>query len=99
MRRKVSIIGAGNVGASAAERIAMRRLADVVLVDIVEGLPQEKALDLNEAGAGRRIRHAPHRHERLRRDREVGRGRDHLRASEEARHDARRPAGRRTSRL
>jgi malate dehydrogenase len=50
MRRKVSIIGAGNVGASAAERIALRRLADVVLVDIVEGLPQGKALDLNEAG-------------------------------------------------
>ncbi|HUD73194.1 MAG TPA: malate dehydrogenase [Dongiaceae bacterium] len=50
MRRKVSIIGAGNVGASAAERIAMRRLADVVMVDIVEGLPQGKALDLNEAG-------------------------------------------------
>jgi len=49
MRRKVSIIGAGNVGASAAERIAMRRLADVVMVDIVEGLPQGKALDLNEA--------------------------------------------------
>jgi malate dehydrogenase len=50
MRRKVSIIGAGNVGASAAERIVQRRLADVVMVDIVEGLPQGKALDLNEAG-------------------------------------------------
>ncbi|MGH9797289.1 MAG: malate dehydrogenase [Candidatus Polarisedimenticolia bacterium] len=50
MRRKVSIIGAGNVGASAAERIALRQLADVVLVDIVEGLPQGKALDLGEAG-------------------------------------------------
>lgn len=50
MRRKVSVIGAGNVGASAAERIAMRRLADVVLVDIIEGMPQGKALDLNEAG-------------------------------------------------
>jgi malate dehydrogenase len=50
MRRKVSIIGAGNVGASAAERLALRRLADVVMVDIVEGLPQGKALDLNEAG-------------------------------------------------
>jgi malate dehydrogenase len=49
MRRKVSIIGAGNVGASAAERIALRRLADVVMVDIVDGLPQGKALDLNEA--------------------------------------------------
>src|SRR6059036_2493309 len=50
MRPKVSIIGAGNVGASAAERIALRRLADVVLVDIIDGLPQGKALDLNEAG-------------------------------------------------
>ena len=50
MRRKVSIIGAGNVGASAGERIVLRRLADVVMVDIVEGLPQGKALDLNEAG-------------------------------------------------
>src|SRR5260221_2086739 len=50
MRKKVSVIGAGNVGVSAAERIALRRLADVVLVDIVEGLPQGKALDLNEAG-------------------------------------------------
>jgi malate dehydrogenase len=50
MRKKVSIIGAGNVGASAAERIAQRRLADVVLVDIIEGIPQGKALDLNEAG-------------------------------------------------
>src|SRR5213594_4276551 len=50
MRTKVSIIGAGNVGASAAERIALRGLADVVLVDIIEGMPQGKALDLNEAG-------------------------------------------------
>src|SRR3989475_10021793 len=50
MRRKVSIIGAGNVGASAAERIVQRRLADVVMVDIIEGLPQGKALDLDEAG-------------------------------------------------
>ena len=50
MRRKVSIIGAGNVGASAAERIVQARLADVVMVDIIEGLPQGKALDLNEAG-------------------------------------------------
>jgi malate dehydrogenase len=50
MHKKVSIIGAGNVGASAAERIVLRRLAEVVLVDIVEGLPQGKSLDLNEAG-------------------------------------------------
>src|SRR5260221_9824600 len=52
MRKKVSVTGAGNVGASAEERIALRGLADVVLVDIVEGLPQGKALDLNEAGPG-----------------------------------------------
>ena len=50
MNKKVSIIGAGHVGASTAERIVLRRLADVTLVDIVEGLPQGKALDLNEAG-------------------------------------------------
>jgi malate dehydrogenase len=50
MRRKVTVVGAGNVGATTAQRIAERDYADVVLVDIVEGLPQGKALDLNEAG-------------------------------------------------
>ncbi len=45
-RPKISVIGAGNVGASAAFRIAQIELADVVLVDIVEGMPQGKALDL-----------------------------------------------------
>src|SRR5919197_2601522 len=48
-RRKVSIVGAGNVGATAAQRIADKQLADVVLVDIVEGVPQGKALDLAES--------------------------------------------------
>ena len=48
-RRKVTIIGAGNVGATTAEQIVAAGLADVVLIDIVEGLPQGKALDLNEA--------------------------------------------------
>jgi malate dehydrogenase len=48
-RPKVSVVGAGNVGATAAQRIAEGGLADVVLVDIVEGLPQGKALDLAEA--------------------------------------------------
>ncbi len=48
-RRKVTIIGAGNVGATVAQRIAEAGMADVVLVDIVEGLPQGKALDLAEA--------------------------------------------------
>ena len=46
---KVTVIGAGNVGATTAQRIAEAGLADVVLVDIVEGLPQGKALDMAEA--------------------------------------------------
>jgi malate dehydrogenase len=50
MRRKITIVGAGNVGATAAQEIARRDYADVVLVDIIDGLPQGKALDMNEAG-------------------------------------------------
>jgi len=48
-RLKVTVVGAGNVGATAAQEIARRDYADVVLVDIKENLPQGKALDLNEA--------------------------------------------------
>ncbi len=48
-RSKVTVVGAGNVGATTAHWIASRELADVVLVDVVEGLPQGKALDLLEA--------------------------------------------------
>lgn len=48
-RAKISVIGAGNVGATAAMWAATKELGDVVLVDIVEGLPQGKALDLAEA--------------------------------------------------
>jgi malate dehydrogenase len=50
LRRKVTVVGAGNVGATAAQEIARRDYADVVLVDIKEGLPQGKALDINQAG-------------------------------------------------
>jgi malate dehydrogenase len=50
MRTKVTVVGAGNVGATAAQRIADRGYADVVLVDIIEGVPQGKALDLLESG-------------------------------------------------
>ena len=49
MRKKVTIVGAGNVGATAAHWIAGKELADVVLIDIVEGVPQGKGLDLLEA--------------------------------------------------
>jgi malate dehydrogenase len=48
-RSKVTVVGAGNVGATAAHWIAAKELADVVLVDIVEGTPQGKALDLAQA--------------------------------------------------
>src|SRR5918997_754651 len=50
MSRKITVVGAGNVGATTAQRLAERDYADVVLVDIVEGMPQGKALDLNQSG-------------------------------------------------
>ena len=50
MRKKVTVVGAGHVGSTIALRLVENQLADVVLVDIVEGLPQGKALDLLEAG-------------------------------------------------
>ena len=49
MRKKVTIVGAGNVGATAAHWIASKELADVVLIDVIEGIPQGKGLDLLEA--------------------------------------------------
>ena len=50
MRRKITVVGAGNVGATCAQRLAERDYADVVLVDIVEGMPQGKALDILQSG-------------------------------------------------
>jgi malate dehydrogenase len=50
MRKKITVIGAGNVGATCAHRLADKQLGDVVLIDILEGVPQGKALDLLEAG-------------------------------------------------
>jgi malate dehydrogenase len=49
MRKKVTIVGSGNVGATAAHWIASKELADVVLIDVLEGIPQGKGLDLLEA--------------------------------------------------
>jgi len=49
-KKKVTVVGAGNVGGTTAQRVAERNYADVVLVDIVEGLPQGKALDILESG-------------------------------------------------
>ncbi|HET8775029.1 MAG TPA: malate dehydrogenase [Thermoanaerobaculia bacterium] len=48
MKTKVTVVGAGNVGATVAQGIALKELADVVLVDIVEGVPQGKSLDMME---------------------------------------------------
>jgi malate dehydrogenase len=50
MRKKITVIGGGNVGANCALRIAGKELADVVLVDVVEGVPQGKALDILQSG-------------------------------------------------
>jgi malate dehydrogenase len=49
MDKKVTVVGAGNVGATTAQRLAEKELCDVVLIDIIEGVPQGKALDLAEA--------------------------------------------------
>ena len=51
MRHKVTVVGAGNVGATCAQELARRDYADIVLVDIKEGLPQGKALDIDQAAA------------------------------------------------
>ena len=50
MRQKVTVVGAGNVGATAAQRLHQLGYADVVLVDVVEDLPQGKSLDMAESG-------------------------------------------------
>lgn len=49
MRTKITVVGAGNVGATTAQRLAERNYADITLVDILEGVPQGKALDLNQS--------------------------------------------------
>jgi malate dehydrogenase len=50
VRSKITVVGAGNVGATLAQRLAERNYADIVLVDIIEGLPQGKALDMLQSG-------------------------------------------------
>lgn len=51
MKPKVTVVGAGNVGAQCAYRLAQKDIADVVLLDVVEGLPQGRALDMSQAGS------------------------------------------------
>jgi malate dehydrogenase len=50
MRKKITVVGSGNVGASCAVRLASRGLADIVVVDVLEGIPQGKALDILQSG-------------------------------------------------
>ena len=51
MRKKVTVVGAGNVGATCAQEVARRDYADVVVVDIIPNFPQGKALDMNQSGS------------------------------------------------
>ena len=51
MRKKISLIGAGNIGGTLAHLIGIKELADVVLVDIAKGIPQGKALDISQSSA------------------------------------------------
>jgi 3-hydroxyacyl-CoA dehydrogenase len=92
MRKKVSIVGAGNVGATAAHWIAAKELADVVLIDVVEGIPQGKALDLLEAMPIEKRDVQRDRRQRLRGHGELRHRRHHRRHSAQARHEPRRPA-------
>src|SRR5215472_15138555 len=50
MRKKITVVGGGNVGASCAVNLALKELGDVVLVDVVEGVPQGKGLDALQMG-------------------------------------------------
>ena len=81
MRKKVSIVGAGNVGATAAHWIAAKELADVVLIDVVEGIPQGKALDLLEAMPIEKRDVQRHRLQRLRGHGQLRHRRHHRRHS------------------
>ena len=65
MKQKVTVVGAGNVGATTAQRIFERGYADVVLVDIVPDMPQGKALDILESGPVLGNGRPHHRLERL----------------------------------
>ena len=64
-RNKIALIGAGQIGGTLAHLIGLKQLGDVVLFDIIEGIPQGKALDIAAILAGRRFRRRAHRHQYL----------------------------------
>ena len=90
-RPKITVVGAGNVGASVAQYAVEKELGDVVLVDVIEGIPQGKALDLAQAGPVHGYDSRLIGSNTLRRDGRLRHRRDHRRARPQARHDARRP--------
>ena len=91
-RTKIALIGAGNIGGTLAHLAALKDLGDIVLFDIVEGVPQGKALDLAQSGAVEGFDCGADRRPGLRADRERGRGDRHRRRAAQARHEPRRPA-------
>ena len=88
-RPKVSVIGAGMVGGAVAQYLALRDYADIVLVDIVEGLPQGKALDLAETAPVLGYDSSDHGRQRIRGHRGIRRRRHHLRDRSQTRHEPR----------
>jgi malate dehydrogenase len=91
-RKKIALIGAGQIGGTLAHLAALKELGDIVLFDIVDGVPQGKALDLAESGPVEGVQRAVAGRERLRRHRGRRRGHRHRRRAAEARHEPRRPA-------
>ena len=90
-RRKVTVVGAGRRGATCAEVLAQRDYADVVLVDIKEGLPQGKALDINQMAPILGFEANVVGTNDVRGDRRLGRRRDHRRPAAQAGDEPRRP--------
>ncbi len=92
MRKKVTVVGSGNVGATAAHWLASKEHADVVLIDIIEGVPQGKGSRPAAGDADREARLLRSGHKRLRRHRELRHRGHHGRDSAQAGHEPRRPA-------
>ena len=91
-RKKIALIGAGQIGGTLAHLAALKELGDIVLFDIIDGVPQGKALDLAESTPVEGVNARLAGRERLRRHRRGRRRHRHRRRSAEARHEPRRPA-------
>ena len=91
-RNKIALIGAGQIGGTLAHLAGLKELGDVVLFDIVEGVPQGKALDIAQAAPVEGFDAELQRHQRLCRHRGRRRRHRHRRRAAQARHEPRRPA-------